>query len=508
MAAAVMTKRLKARRAEIADEMHRLLEDTFDATRQELGEDATDSAILSQPLTGDALAKHEGLCAEYDRVQAQLKVLDEEQDAERVAVEQSDLLVSAKASKRFAKLEAETFDTLKKMGSERYYNDRPPVQADARTWEMPMPLIARGSDGKNKVHPIRAIFRSDVEEGVDLEATFRHREILEASKWGEYDPVTGDRLVDMDTRMLSAAIERTDFAVPTMVTDLYRFMVNRNWLAQYCRIVQTDNLNNIQVNRRTAVPTAVIIGTAANRGESQAISASDSTYSSVVLQAWKYAFYTDHSYEALNSGLPWSITSEIARDGGIALANAIGAHMVTGSGATTGNSPQPQGVSTWIKATAAAQITGVARANFLAGTNAFDLGEMIKVLTSQPKEYMRSPSNLLLMRKSVYAGLLSLADKDGRALFFMQNDPNTGLPMSVIGQRMEIDENVDDASKANNIPLIMGDFDGMFLRYAGGPRIDYSAHVRFTNDEYRYRFIQHADARIVDTLTFRGYEVS
>jgi len=507
MANAVLIKRLEARKTAVSAEMTTLLEDRFEATRQELGADADDKAILSQPLEGETLETHEKLCAEHDRIVQQLRVLRDTDEGDKVAQEQSDLLVSASASKHYAKQEAEMYRNLMKLGTQQFSAERVPAQADARTLEMPIPLIARNSDDRNQVYPIRAVFRDDVNNPtVDLEATFRHREILEAGKWGQYDPLSGAKMENLDAQVLQAAVERTDFTVPTMVTDLYRYMVNRNLLAQYCRIIQTDHLNNITVNRRTATQTATIIGTATTRGEGAAISASDPTYSAITLQAWKYAFYTDHSYEALNSGLPWSVTAEIARDGGIALANAIGAHMVTGSGATTGNSPQPQGVSTYVKANNANKITGVAVGKFLtAAGNLFELGEMIKILTGPPKEYMTSPNLMLLMRKAVYAGVISVKDSDGNALFFYQRTPSGGLPGEIIATSLLLDENVDDGSKAANSPIIVGDFDGLFLRYAGGPRIDYSAHVAFTNDLYRYRFIQHADARIVDPNSFRGY---
>ena len=69
---------------------------------------------------------------------------------------------------------------------------------------LPQPLIARNPrTGRNEVYPVNAVFSTSEDDKhnreANIEASFRQMEMVQADRFGEYDPITGKRLMDAPT---------------------------------------------------------------------------------------------------------------------------------------------------------------------------------------------------------------------------------------------------------------------------------------------------------------------
>ena len=340
----------------------------------------------------------------------------------------------------------------------------------------------------------------------DLEATFRLADIVQADKYGLYK-ATGERVDGHNApvgreRVLQAQVQTTgDWTLTTIAGMLVNYLVNLNEMLMFCKVIQSNAINQMQITRRTALDDASQVA------ESADIGLDDSTYQNVDLPVFKFGQIRQYTAETMMTEDVWSMAQSVAFDGGIGLANGIGEALVTGSG-----SSQPLGISTWIKSAGAAtrRHMGPAANAFLTGAQGFKHSQMASFIGSLSKEYFKVPSKKILMRLSVWSNLIGvpIASDDNRPIFVNGppnqdiNIANMSLPQYAVD--IILDENLDVGTAASEVPMIYGDFNGYCARLAGGPRIDFSTEFGFRQDRLAYRFLQHAGGTVVDEMAFRG----
>ena len=340
---AELIKGVEERRQRIREEIVALVESE---NERALKADDQSALTLAEPMSAEALEKHANLCAAWERADKELEILEADSSHTAQARAKEELLAKAPNEReRQARADLQAVKDLLAAGTGDYKAARIPVGGTDRTLELPQPLILRDiSTGKNVVHPVPAVFAEDNEGHLDEEASWRAAAIIAEDKRHQYELSTGNRRYEAITDIDSDTIG----SLPEISIDLYRYMIIRNMVAQYCTIHQTAGVNDLNIPRRTTVPKATIIGTRANYGQSQAISEQNSGYSYITLRALKYAFYTGASFEALRDLSPWSLAAQIVEDGGIGLANGMGEHVVDGTGPAVadGAGSEPTGILT------------------------------------------------------------------------------------------------------------------------------------------------------------------
>ncbi len=288
---------------------------------------------------------------------------------------------------------------------------------------------------------------------------------------------------------LAAALERRDLlksgtashAVPQgFAGELLAHLVNAAQVAAVSRTVSTDRgVGDWKLPISTAHVTAT--GPIA---EGAAITESEPTLSSVTLAAYKYATLVQVSAEALDdSGV--DLEGYLAQSAGEAVGNALGAHLVTGSG-----SSQPQGAAT------AATVAKTA-----ASASAITYGELVDLVHSVIPRYRASSSAAFLMSDSTVGYLRKLVDGQQRPIW--TDSITQGQPATLLGYPVVVDPNV-AAIGAGARSVLFGDWSRYVVRFAGGVRFERSDEFAFSSDVVTFRCVLRADGRLADVSAIKA----
>ena len=497
MAQLEQLKALREERAKVREAMKAMVDRTYESTKDKVGDQPV---MMSQQFTAEETEQHNALIKEWETIEATMKVIEEDNDRDRIAAEKADLIAGNNtAQNRQAKVNAKYFKDLVDVGFGGKYENPGKIAEQGHPGELllPAPAIIKGEDGVNRVHPFPAVY-DEKSDSMDLEATFRHAEMIKAGVTNKYDPKTGKRLEAAgDDPIVTTDVPA---AIPDLSVDLYRYMITRNEVGMYCRVYQTSGLNDLPIQRRTHIPVASIVGDDSDYGQNTDIMDSQSQFDSFTLKAFKYAFISQYSYESMMTVQPWSMAAQVAEDGGIALANGFGAHVVNGSG-----SGQPRGISTAVKASTTQTVDGVSAANAFTGTNLFKWGSFVSFITALPIPYFKAMGKYLITGLPAWGNLLSVTDTNGQQIFNPEMNVNQ-LSLPKFGLNVILDQNIDQNIAANSYPFIIGDLDGHAVRYAGGARVDFTDQLDWKKDLLSYKFVQYADCDQLDVHAFRGYK--
>ena len=497
-----------------------------DAVRSEAGTGKEGEVSLEAGLSTEALERIERIRGEYEVVQATLK--EHEQAKERAdLVKAGEELTSHAPRYRDlqAKREAAFFEDLMAVGRNEYRNPEPDNDpkggAHPGSLAVPQPLIARNpATGRNQVYPISAVFGKPGDKAnraANVEASFRQMEIVQADKFGQYDPITGNRVDDPPVgRQMEAALGFDDAGsnvsgewADTYLNQggmLYQYEIQRNELAQYMDLKQVPYVNDYLIDRRTAIGGDV--GLVQEGGNLAEI---DSTFDTISITPRKYGHIRGMTYESSMLAEPWTASQTIMTDAGIAMGNITGKHIVTGTGsgpsAATMN-VQWQGLLTWAKAAASNRRDVGARATFLSSSGStFGWYELATFVTGLPKEYFRAPNKLLSMSLATWGKFVGQEDGEGRQLF-RDFSSTENMTMPSFNLRVVIDENWDNGDAAGEVPIFFGDFTSACYVMYGPVRIDFSKEYAWISDRLFWRFIQHRGFAIVDPNGMFGGAVS
>lgn len=238
-------------------------------------------------------------------------------------------------------------------------------------------------------------------------------------------------------------------------------------------ILNTTSGENIQVPKTTAHSSAALTTEAA------AIAESDPTFGQTTLSAYKYANLIQVSRE-LVTDTSVDLVGYIAMQAGRAVGNALGVHLVTGSG-----SSQPNGAST-------ASSTGVTGGTGVAG--AFTYDNLVDLFYSVISPYRASPSCGWLLRDASMATVRKLKDGNGAYIFAAGA---AGAPDTIMGKPVNTDPNV-AAVGLGAKSVLFGDFSQYFVRLAGGVRFERSDDFAFNSDLITYRTVIRGDGNLID----------
>jgi len=301
--------------------------------------------------------------------------------------------------------------------------------------------------------------------------------------------------VKLDTRSgYSPGIEARSVTTSGMVgvtfsQQLVRHLVEGSAiLSAGATLVTTDTGEPLKVPKTSADSTAAIVA------EGGPISSSDPGLGSVTLGAYKYGFLVQVSYE-FTRDVSFDLDGYLAEQGGRALANAFGAHAITGTGTS-----QPRGVLT--DAT-----TGITGGTGVAG--AFTADNLIDLYHSVAEPYARSAGAAWLMRSATLGVVRKLkAAGTGEYLFNIDVPANyPGAAGMLLGRPVYIDPTM-PAVGLNAKSVAFGDFTKYWVRTAGTLRFDRDISYGFNTDMVTFRCLWSADGALVDTTgavkTFNG----
>jgi HK97 family phage major capsid protein len=249
-------------------------------------------------------------------------------------------------------------------------------------------------------------------------------------------------------------------------------------------VLNTAGGEPLRVPRRTALPTAGIIGEGATKTESLP------TFDSVVLGAYKYANLTQISEEFLQDEIG-GVLNLLARDNAQAIGLANGAHMITGNGTTA-----PQGVVTALVAAGGRQLTGAATSG---NVTAIAAEELIKIYHGVIEPYRQRA--YWLMNDATVASIRGVREGSGATAgnFLWQPGLQAGMPDLLLGKPVVSDPGVATMAASANA-IVFGDFSGYYIRDVAGFRFERSDDYAFANDLVTFRAVLRTDAKLIDPL--------
>ena len=456
---------------------------------------AEGDVFLLSAMDAEALGTWDRLMAEYDRLGEALRVEQAVARQETTASIADDIYGENRSRQVDANIQA--YNDLLNVGQNEYRNPGP-VAPLGHPGELlfSQPAIVQGKDG-HQVMPFPAVW--DAQGRVNIEASYRWAEIIKASKTGDFDPQTGNRIemAASDTPVTSSDIPNS---IPDLVTDLYEYMFYISPLSGLCRLIQTAELNPLPIERRTDIPAASLVAEAADIGDSQP------AYSELTLNAYKYAFISQYSYEASRQVTPWNFSSKLSMDAGIAFGTTLDNLILNGDGTN-----KPRGLLTAIKADSNQQDTSFTATGTTTGTTVpfgLNLGsdDVIKMATVLPMPYDMLGSARLLMKKDAWVNVISMVDKQGRPFFV--DHSNMVMQRNLLGLvNVLLNDNVEATGTAGNYPFITAALETMALRMAGPMRVDFSSEYGFKKDLLSYRFALHWDCDQLDPNGAMGYKL-
>lgn len=285
------------------------------------------------------------------------------------------------------------------------------------------------------------------------------------------------RAEEFEARDLTAGTA-TDGAelVPTTLHDqLHEHMIEVSSVMQAgATVINKASGEQLDIPKTTSYSSASIVAEAAAIGES------DPQFATVSLTPYKYGFMVQVSSELLADS-QFDVVSFLARQGGRALGDGIGAHLVSGTG--TG---QPNGVD------------NATSGKTTASGTAITTDELIDLQHSVLAPYRANAT--WIMNDSTAAAVRKL--KDGNNQYLWQPGLVAGAQSTLLGNPVRTDPNM-AAIAVNNITVVYGDLSGYYAVFAGPVRIERSDDFAFANDLVTFRFLWRADGDIVDTVGIR-----
>jgi HK97 family phage major capsid protein len=239
-------------------------------------------------------------------------------------------------------------------------------------------------------------------------------------------------------------------------------------------VLNTTSGENIEI------PVTTAHGSAALTAEAVALTEATPAFAKRTLSAYKYGTLLQASSELLaDTGV--NLESYLSMQAGRALGNALGVHLITGSGTN-----QPTGIVT-------SASTGVTGGTGVVG--AFTADNLIDLYYSVIAPYRNSASCGWLMRDATLGAARKL--KDGQGQYLWQPSIQVGVPDTLLGKPVQTDPNV-AAVALGAKSVVFGDFAQYYVRMAGGVRFERSDDFAFDTDLTTFRAIIRADGLTVD----------
>jgi HK97 family phage major capsid protein len=262
--------------------------------------------------------------------------------------------------------------------------------------------------------------------------------------------------------------------VPTsFYGQLWAHLIETAALVNYATVIRTDSGENLEF------PTTTAHSSGALTAENAAITESDPAFAKRTLGAYKYATIIQAPRELIDdTGV--DLEGYLSMQAGRAVGNALGAHLVTGTG-----SSQPTGImtSTTLGVTGGASVSG-----------AFTADNLIDLYYSVISPYRNSSKAAWLMRDATLATVRKLKGSDNNYLWV----PGlAGAPDTILGKPVATDPNV-AAVALSARSVAFGDMSAYYVRLAGGIRFERSDDFAFNTDQATFRCIVRGDGVLLD----------
>jgi HK97 family phage major capsid protein len=255
--------------------------------------------------------------------------------------------------------------------------------------------------------------------------------------------------------------------------ELYQHMIQNAALLQFATVIRTTGGEPLEFPVTTAHSSAALTA------ENTAISESDPVFATRTLNGYQYATLIQAPRQLVDdTGV--DLEGYLSAQAGRAVGNALGAHLVAGSG-----SSQPTGLMT-------STTLGVTGAN--AAVGAFTADNLIDLYYSVISSYRNSPSAAWLMRDQTLATVRKLKGSDNNYLWV----PGlAGAPDTILGTPVATDPNV-AAVGLGARSVAFGDMSAYYVRLAGGIRFERSDEFAFNTDQVTFRCLVRGDGVLLD----------
>jgi HK97 family phage major capsid protein len=312
-------------------------------------------------------------------------------------------------------------------------------------------------------------------DGVDVTAQFRRLSSGE-TRHIEFQATRDETRLLTEHRALSKGTSSAGgYTVPTMLSKLYEHLVESSTLISGgATIFNTNGGENLDV------PVTTTHGAAALVAEAGTIAQSDPVFNKRTLGSFKYGELILVPTELLqDTGV--DLEGYLARMAGRAVGNALGAHLVTGTG-----SGQPSGL--FLNST-----LGVTSGTGVAGAPTFD--NLIDLFYSVIPPYRKSPEAAWLVKDSTAGALRKLKDSQNRYLW--ESSLIAGQPDMILGKPVYTDPNV-AATAVNAKSVAFGDLSAYWVRLVNNIRFERSDDFKFDTDVVAFRCLIRGDGMLVD----------
>jgi HK97 family phage major capsid protein len=254
-----------------------------------------------------------------------------------------------------------------------------------------------------------------------------------------------------------------------------------NQVFQVARLVgpmlQTSQIFNTTSGENLTIPTLTARSTAAVATATQAISASDPTFSSITLGAFKYSFLVGVANELI-ADAGFDLTSLIAEQAGNEIGYRVNNDLTLGTGTV-----QPNGLST-VAGSAVLGGTGV--------SGAFTYDNLVDLVYNIDGAARQLPGVGFQMSTSSLGVLRKLKDGAGNYIFV---PGTTGAPDTVLG--FPVYENPAVAAVGTgNKSVLFGHLPSYKVRIAGGIDIAQSPDYAFNQDVTTFRVKMRVDGNL------------
>ena len=371
------------------------------------------------------------------------------------------------------------------------------IEARAKAWESAKALLDRASEEKRDLTAEEQVQFDRINAELDERASaidnirkIEEREAKAAELARGFEVASPKSDADLLRAIARGEVRGHNFEARTLTPNSNLVPVgffDQIWMKarEVGPMLRVSNVLNTASGEDIVFPTLTAYSSASLVAAGGTIAASDPTFSSVTLGAFKYSFLVPVAEELLSdSGV--NLEAELAAAGGNSLGFAVNTALTTGSG-----SSQPNGVVT----AATNAVTGTAAGGVPTGDNIVDLYYSIdgSARASAAFAFMASPTTIASIRK--------IKDTTGQYIF--QPSLAAGTPDTLLGRPLV--ENPAMASGTSAKSILAGDWNAYRVRVAGGLRVDQSSDYQFNLGLINYRFQIRVDGDLLDTSAIKSY---
>jgi len=256
-----------------------------------------------------------------------------------------------------------------------------------------------------------------------------------------------------------------------------------NPLLDYATVINTSSGENLQIPSQSAFSTATIVG------QGSSIGTSEPTFNAfTTLNAYKFSALAQLSRElVLDAGV--DIVGFLADQFGNAFGYAIGDKLVNGTGTV-----EPTG------------LLNSASSAVLGGTGvsgAFTADNIVDLVYSLDGSLRAKPSFAILANKTSIAAMRKLKDSYGQYLFNI----GTGQETRDLVLGVPVIETPAMPSPGTGVKSVLaGDLKALYIRNAGGLKVDRSDDYAFGNDLATWRATWRLDGALVQTANIKYFK--